>query len=100
MRKEKETADKNKQYKNVFYQKNKGKFALTVMCVIFGCVIQTYLARLCQMYLDINKETDVSELIRLVIISVVFVACAAIILYSEKRLKFTFIKRELAAILI
>ena len=96
MKKGKETADKYKQYKNVFYQKNKGKFALTVMCVIFGCVIQTYLARLCQMYLDINKETDVSELVRLVIISVVFVACAAIILYSEKRLKFTFIKRAIS----
>lgn len=87
---------RQKAYKKVFYQKNKGRFALTVICVIFGCMTQTYLARLSQMYLDINKETDISELMRLVMISVVFVACAAIILYSEKRLKFTFIKKAIS----
>ncbi|MBR6307251.1 MAG: ABC transporter ATP-binding protein [Lachnospiraceae bacterium] len=86
---------KYKEYIKEFYRGNKFYFVLGIMVAAVGSCIQAYLARLCQQYLDIGQESEMKSLVVLIIKSVVFVVSAFIILYLDKKARFTFARNAI-----
>ncbi len=87
---------KYKEYVREFYQgKNRFNFALGILVAVVGSAIQAYLARLCQQYLDIGTNSQMNDLITLLIKSAAFVVSAFVILYLDKKARYSFVKNAI-----